>query len=244
MLGEFARWLPPHPKLQEKIILEYVKGQRRNQRSTNHLHLLVSVPCEIQLSNIDAYKIYSWKFIPSISIKPIITCQPSISVFFKIPFQPSTLSMCIYIYIYTYCIYICRLMYCILHQKSIHLIPSIHQQAAGVSSYTPTLPLVFPAFELRRALRATPSTSPWRATLTRLPRQLRTPREWRDFPGMQVLGWEKGCRMTTWSMVKIMVLSMFHQQNDGLIMDSWWVPPNRHGGVDWCLRFLWFLERV
>ena len=47
-------------------------------------------------------------------------------------------------------------MYCILHQKSIHLIPSIHQQAAGVSSYTPTLPLVFPAFELRRALRATP----------------------------------------------------------------------------------------
>eukprot|EP00435_Cladocopium_sp_Y103_P039438 s1307_g10.t1 len=63
-------------------------------------------------------------------------------------------------------------------------------EAAGVSSYSPTLPLVFPAFELRRALRAT--SEGWRATLTRLPRRLRTPGEWRDFPGTQVYLWSNG----------------------------------------------------
>ena len=93
--------------------------------------------------------------------------------------------------------------------------------------------------------------SQWRATLTRLPRQLRTPREWRDFEGTQVLfgvgkGGEQGGRMMTLSMVKIVVFSMFH-------LVSWWVfhPTDDMVGFDWFdrllekgLQYLIFCERM
>ena len=67
-------------------------------------------------------------------------------------------------------------------------------QAAGVQSLHVHHPVVMPAFELRRALARSarsdsadsdPSSS---VRVVRLPQRLRTPKEWRDFQGVDHLG--------------------------------------------------------
>eukprot|EP00913_Durusdinium_trenchii_P020976 g19710.t1 len=71
-------------------------------------------------------------------------------------------------------------------------------KAAGVQSLHVHHPVVMPAFELRRALARSarsdsadsdPSSS---VRVVRLPQRLRTPKEWRDFQGVQLHFWPNG----------------------------------------------------